>query len=233
MSLSKLHSLSILIPTYNDEQTIEDVVIKAKDMARNVAHKFEIIVLNDGSTNTVPLLLKHLQDKVPELRILTHTHNQGYGAAIKDLYYAGKYQWIVTLPGDGQIDPSEVKKLLIGTTKADMILGKREIRNDHIKRRLQSKTYNLLLKIFFHIPTTDVNTIRLMKKEIMDNITLTSSSPFVDAELVLKSVANHYRLLEVSIVHKARITPGATGGRMLTSILPTIVELFRYWLVQR
>jgi len=223
-----LSSLSILIPAYNVSETLPHVLEKAKTMGKSIAKKIEIVVVDDGSTDETPTLLKALQKKIPELRVITHVHNQGYGMSIKDLYYAGTMDWMVTLPGDDQIDPFEVVKLEKNRGDHDMIMGKREIRNDHIKRKIQSKTYNFLLKLFFNIPTTDVNTIRLMKQEIMKKVKLTMTSPFVDAELVLKTNQKGYSISEVPIVHKARITPGATGGKFFQTILPTVIDLLSY-----
>lgn len=223
-----LSSLSVLLPTYNDEATIELVISRADQMARSLAEKYEIIVINDGSTDKTPILLKALQKKIPKLKILTHQINQGYGVSIKELYYAGGMDWLVTLPGDNQIDPFEVVTLSKSALVADMILGKRKKRGDHFKRRLQSQTYNALLKLFFNISTSDVNTIRLMKHDIMKKVHLIMTSPFVDAELVLKAQQSGFTIIEVPIAHKARTTPGATGGKFFQTILPTIYDMIQF-----
>ncbi|MCX8008778.1 MAG: glycosyltransferase family 2 protein [Patescibacteria group bacterium] len=221
-----LPSLSILIPAYNVEKTVRDVLEKAHDVGTSIAKQFEIIVLDDGSTDETPNILKTIPWK--ELKIITHKKNQGYGITIKNLYYAGSMAWLATLPADDQIDPEELRKLEPFHTKADMILGKREIRHDHIKRKIQSKTYNYLLKLLFNIPTTDVNTIRLMKKEMLKTIKLTTQSAFVDAELVLKAHKQGYKILETPILHKPRTTPGATGGKFFATILPTIRDMIQF-----
>jgi len=223
------NSLSILIPAYNIEETIELVVVHAQKMGKSIAKKLEIVVVDDGSTDTTPQILKTLQKKIPELRIVTHQQNQGYGMSIKDLYYAGTMEWLLTLPGDDQIEPDEAKKLVPYADRYGMILGKRKKRGDHLFRIIQSKTYNALLKVLFNIPTTDVNTIRLMKQEIMKNVTLTMTSPFVDAELVLKTNRLHYPILEVEIEHKPRKTAGATGGKFFKTILPTFIDVLSFF----
>lgn len=223
-----LPSLSILLPTYNDEQTIAQVLRKAASMGKKLAKKFEIIVINDGSTDHTPKILHSLQKEIPQLQILNHSQNQGYGISIKELYYAGTMAWLVTLPGDNQIDPAEVIKLEREHETADMILGKRQKRGDHIKRQIQSRTYNFLLKLFFTIPTSDVNTIRLMKREVMNHVNLQMTSAFVDAELVLKASKMGYKIKEVPILHKARTTPGATGGKFFKTIFPTISDMLRF-----
>ncbi len=227
-----LQSLSILIPAYNVVETLPTVLEKARKAGRSITTELEIVVVDDGSTDGTPELLKKLQKQWKELKVITHTHNQGYGMSIKDLYYAGTHQWLVTLPGDDQIDPAEILKLEPSHTKADMIMGKRQIRNDHIKRKIQSKTYNFLLKFLFRIPTTDVNTIRLMKQEIMKHVILKMKSPFVDAELVLKAHKQGYTITEVPIIHKPRITPGATGGKFFQTILPTVSDMISFLMIQ-
>lgn len=88
--------------------------------------------------------------------------------------------------------------------------------------------YNTLLRLLFDIPTTDANTIRLMKREILDHITLRATSAFVDAELIIAARNAGYTIVEIPIAHKPRTTPGATGGKFFATILPTIQDMIAY-----
>jgi len=206
-------------------QLLEEV----RKIGRVLTKDLEIIVVDDGSLDDTPQILAAYQKEWRELRIITHAVNKGYGYSIRDLYFAAAKEWMVTLPADNQIDAKEVLKLVEYVKDADMILGKRQIRGDHVMRRIQSRTYNKLLHLLFHIPITDVNTIRLMKGEIIKQIPLVYTSPFVDAELIIRATYKGYKVIEVPILHKARVTAGATGGKFFTSIWPTFKDMMIFF----
>ncbi|MFZ2024665.1 MAG: glycosyltransferase family 2 protein [Microgenomates group bacterium] len=222
-----LSSLSICIPAYRDEQTIRHIVLRAKETAKKYAKKFEILVINDASPDGLTSVLATLSSRIPELRVITHQVNQGYGKTIKELYYGGRYDWLFTLPGDGQFEPLELVKMLPYTTRYDMVIGLRKHRHDSDKRKQQSAFYNALLRLFFSLSTRDVNSIRLMRRRMLKNIQLTSSSAFVDAELAIDALQHGYRIVEVPIRHEKRKTTGASGGK-LSVILPVIWDMLRY-----
>jgi glycosyltransferase involved in cell wall biosynthesis len=226
----KLSSVSILIPCYNVQETIEGVITEALDMGNKNAQKIEIIALDDASTDSTLSILRGLQRKIPTLSILVHTHNKGYGAAIKTLYHKGKYAWLFSLPGDGQFSAKELLKLIPLSYHADMILGWRKNRHDTTIRRVQSKIYNGLLHMLFGVSVHDVNTIRLVKRSLIQSISLVSSSAFVDAELTIKAKQQGYRIQERAITHKKRQSKGATGGKVFKTIIPTIVDMVRFGL---
>jgi len=226
-----LSSLSICIPAYRDEQSIRHVVLGAKKIAKKYAKKFEIRLINDASPDGLSAVLQELSSRIPELRVITHQVNQGYGKTIKELYYGGRYDWLFTLPGDGQFEPIELVKLLPHTKHCDMIIGLRKHRHDSEKRKQQSAWYNALLRLFFALPTHDVNSIRLMKKSMLKTIRLTSESAFVDAELAIDAIQHGYKICEVPIRHEKRKTIGESGGK-LSVIVPTILDFFRYVLIK-
>ncbi len=227
----KLSSLSICIPAYRDEHTIRHVVLEAKKIAQHYANKFEIRVINDASPDGLAEVLRDLSSRIPELRVITHQVNEGYGKTIKELYYGGRYDWLFTVPGDGQFEPKEFVKMLPYVASYDMIIGLRKHRHDNEKRKQQSAWYNALLRLFFALPTHDVNSIRLMKKSMLKTIRLTSDSAFVDAELAIDAIQHGYKIYEVPIRHEKRNTTGAGGGK-LSVILPTIMDFLRYALIQ-
>ena len=223
----KLSSLSILIPAYKDEKTISTVIHRALLAGRTYAKKFEIVVLNDASPDRLSLILRTLKRTIPELRIVTHATNQGYGETVKDLYYAGKNAWLFTAPGDYQIDPMELKKFVPYANTADMIIGWRKERNDTQSRKRQSFVYNGLLKLLFGISVHDINSIRLMKRNIFKKRTIISSSAFVDAELTIGAIRDGFQVIETHILHRNRTTRGASGGK-LKIIIPVIIDMFLY-----
>lgn len=225
-SSDKRINLSFLIPSYCDENTIEKTVTEARDIGRKIAAKFEIIVINDASPDNLAAVLTKLLRRIPEMRVITHKENMGYGATIRQLYYAGRYEWLYTTPGDYQIPPSEIMKLLPGIRDADMIIGWRVNREDPASRLRQSMIYNYLLKFLYGLKLHDVNSVRLMKSVIMKNVKLVTYSAFVDAELTITAIARGYQVSEVPIGHRARFGGEETaGGGKLKTILPVIRDM--------
>ncbi len=223
----RLRSLSILIPAYNVDHTIKKVVTDAYTVGKKVTDNLEVIVTDDASSDTTGKVLRDLKRKAPNLRIITHTVNQGYGKTIKELYRSGRSEWLFSLPGDDQFDAKELLELIPADKHADMILGWRENRHDSTRRLIQSKTYNSILNTFFHLNLHDVNTIRLMRRSALQSIPLKSDSAFVDAELAIRLRRKNLKITEIPIHHKMRKDVGATGGKFLATIYPTIVDIVR------
>lgn len=212
-------NISFLIPCYNDGKTIRWAIEEAVAMGKS-----EIIVIDDGSTDASAKILKNLKG----ITLIIHSKNEGYGKTIKELYYAGRSEWLFTVPGDYQVGAKELTKLLPYTQDADMIIGWRKERKDPISRLIQSKIYRYLLWFLFGVKLHDVNSVRLMKKEILKKIHLSSDSAFVDAELAIRSQKAGYKIFEVPIHHRASVKKGRGGGGKWWTIIPTIWEMIKF-----
>jgi len=230
----KLSSLSFCIPAYKDEETITAVVTDAVRVGREIADSFEIIVINDKSPDGMGKVLADLVKKTKELRVITHSVNAGYGGTIRELYYAAKKEWLFTVPGDNQIPVSEIRKLLPACDHADMIVGNRIWRHDPKARLRQSWIYNTLVRFLFRVKVKDVNSVRLMRTSLLKTIKLTKTSAFVDAELIIRAIRAHFRVVNAPIEHLARSggETGAGGGKWST-IGPTIADMIGFWILQR
>lgn len=240
--MTSLSSLSILIPAYNDEATIDQVMKEAIAVGRHVAKKFEIVVVNDGSNDMTGSRLVSLAKNYKNIRVITHRTNQGYGRTIKELYYAGRNDWLFTIPGDYQIGARELETILIRFPELrdpkfresgkgrDLILGWRVRRNDPMNRLLSSWIYNTMLGLLFHITIHDVNSVRLMRRAILKNIQLTSDSAFVDAELIIRAKQQGFTIAEVPVSHRARSDGASGGGNQWATMAATIVEMLRFFL---
>lgn len=221
-------TISFLIPAYNDEATIARVIAEAGEVGRRVAKTFEIIVINDGSRDETRTVLVTLGKKVGELHVITHPVNQGYGRTIKELYYAGKFEWLFTIPGDYQVGPRELEKLTPQTRNADIILGWRVKRNDPSDRIFVSWVYNTLLRLLYGVTLHDINSVRLMRRSILKDMKLRSSSAFVDAELVIRAKRLGYTVIEIPISHRPRAGGERGGGNQWRTMWETVVEMVRF-----
>lgn len=226
-----MESLTFIIPAFNDGATIETVVRKTVDTGRRLGILFDILVIDDASTDGTAKILSRLTNQIKELSVITHAANAGYGQTIKELYQKARHAWLFSIPGDYQIEPGEVTKLWPRRKSGDMIIGWRRLRRDSPARLRQSHIYNTLLRVMFGLTIHDINSVRLMKTSIIKSVRLTTSSAFVDAELVIVAKRAGFRIAEFPIAHRARPDGSVEGGGgRLTTILPTIRDMIVFLL---
>src|ERR1035437_10684192 len=128
--VNKLPELSIFFPFWNEEKNIEQVIKKAIPVAKKLAGKWEIIIVDDGSSDKTLAIARSLQKENPNLVIVSHNKNRGYGAALKSGFEKASYEFIVFNDGDGQFDFSQVTKFIEKIDKADIVIGFRKKRLD-------------------------------------------------------------------------------------------------------
>ena len=110
--MEKLNELSLFFPAYNEEANLENTIEKAVPVLKKVAGKYELIIVNDGSKDKTGEVAAKLAKKYSFIRVITHSSNRGYGAALKSGFYKSKYDWIIFTDADGQFDFSEVTKFI-------------------------------------------------------------------------------------------------------------------------
>jgi len=221
-----INSVSVIIPAYNDETTVERLITDTDSLLKGMCGDYEIICTNDGSKDGTLATLERLKKGVPTLNIINHEVNRGFGATIRELYYAGKKDLIFSLPGDYQYAPKELIPMAGGLNNYDLVIGHRVKRNDPLRRKLQSHVYNFMLRTLYGIRHKDVNSIKLFKRAILEKVDLKSKTAFVDAELCIRAELAGFRVGEVAIEHLPRLSQGASGGK-LSVIWETFSDLVK------
>ena len=178
-----LTSVSLIIPAYNDEETVGRLIDDGDALLSQIASDYEIIVVNDGSKDHTLDVIQGRAEVNPHVKVINHPINKGFGYTIRELYLAGTKDFIFSLPGDYQYAPKELVKMAKGLDDYDFVIGLRLHRNDPPRRKFQSKIYNLMLRTFYGHKHKDVNSIKLFRRAILERIQLRSQTPFVDAEL--------------------------------------------------
>ena len=208
-----LSSVSLIIPAYNDEETVGRLIDDGDALLSEVCSDYEIIVVNDGSKDRTLEVIQDRADTNPHVKLINHPVNKGFGQTIRELYMAGTKEFIFSLPGDYQYAPKELLAMAEGLKTHDFVIGLRVNRNDPPRRKMQSKVYNLMLRTFYGHRHKDVNSIKLFRKSILERITLQSYTPFVDAELCIRAERAGFKVIELPIEHLPRTTQGASGGK--------------------
>ncbi len=226
-----LQSLSIFFPCYNDGGTIGSLVIAAWETAKQVADDYEVIVVDDGSTDMSRLVLQQLQKEYPEhLRLVFHEHNRGYGGALRSGFSASSKEWVFYTDGDAQYDPRELLRLVEKVRPdVDVVQGFKIKRHDPLHRIIIGRVYHWIVKILFNLKIRDVDCdFRLIRKSALDRIRLTQDSGVICLELVRKLQSSGARFEEVGVSHFFR-TYGKSQFFNFRRIFAVGVGVMRLW----
>ena len=221
-------NVSLFFPAYNDEATIRTVAEQGLELLAGYATKFEIIIVDDGSPDRSGEIADELAVEHPGIvRVIHHRQNRGYGAALRTGVAACRYDWICMVDGDNEYSVSDLRKMLEIRDFYRLIIAFRYKKLYSTRRIFISFVYNALLRRIFRTPFRDVSTgIRTFHRSILTEIELTSDSPFIGAELSIKTMLRGYPVGELGI----QTFPRSFGSGSTTSyknILRTIRDLMR------
>jgi glycosyltransferase involved in cell wall biosynthesis len=180
--------ISVFFPAFNDEKTIGALVSQALDLLPRLTDDYEVVVINDGSTDSTQEILEELARKSKHLKLVRHERNLGYGAALRSGFTHTSKELIFYTDGDGQYDVLEMPKLLLLMTRdREVVNGYKIRRSDAAYRKIAGAVYNRLAHLLFSLPIRDVDCdFRLIKRSAIRSIDLTSSGASVCIELIYK-----------------------------------------------
>lgn len=229
----RISSISAVFPAYNDGGTIASMVAAAWVALRQVTEDFEIIVVNDGSADYTSVMLEEVSTRYSELRVITHSSNQGYGAALRTGFSAAKKDWVFYTDGDSQYNPLELVTLVDALCDGvDVVNGYKLTRNDSWMRILIGRAYHYFVKFLFSIRIRDVDCdFRLIPRIILEEVELKSNSGAICLELVKKIQDAGYIFAEVPVNHYSR-KYGVSQFFVPWRILRTLHQLAGlYWML--
>lgn len=228
---NKIEELSIFFPFWNEEKNVESVVKKAIPIAKEKAKVWEILMIDDGSSDKTFSICKRLALSDPQhLRAISHQPNRGYGAALREGFDNVAYDFVVFNDGDGQFDFSEIDKFIRKIKHADIVIGFRKKRRDHPIRRMLMWLLKIWDFIFFGFYFKDIDCgFKLFRKNALSKISpLKSEGAMITTEILAKARKAKLRIAEVEVRHYPRIYGDQSGGN-LRVIVRAIRESFMLW----
>lgn len=230
MTPKRLKQLSVFFPFYNEEANIAAQTQEALKVFPQFAQKLEIILVNDGSADKTGSIAQKLAQKNPQVKVVNHQINQGYGAAVKSGFAASRYDWIFFSDGDQQFDLAEIAKLIPYTDQADLVIGYRQKRADTFIRLLNAKLFNLLIRLLFGLRVKDIDcAFKLIKKDVVTKLDLKSDGALVSSELLIKAQKAGYKIAQVPVSHYPRQKGNPTGAnpKVIFKAFYDIVSLWK------
>ena len=229
-----INELSVFLPCYNEESNLANTFNKTIPILSEVAAKWEVIIINDGSKDKTGDIALELQERYPDqVKVVTHNPNRGYGAAFKSGLYNSSLQWIALIDADGQFDFNDIRNLVKkqNDTNADMVIGYYLGRKVPPVRIIGSKVWQLFVFILFGRWVTDTDCgFKLISKKIVDTIPKLEAErgPFITSEFLIKSKRAGFKIVETGVHHFERAGGEATGTK-LNVVIAGFCDLFRLW----
>ena len=224
---SNKYSLSIFFPCYNEEDSIETLVGKTVETASKITSDYEIIIVNDGSSDKTGQIADRLAEQNGQVRVVHHETNSGYGAALQTGFRTATKDLVFYTDGDGQFDIGELPKLMPLITECDIVSGYRINRQDGSIRKLNALCWGTLVCILFKMRVRDIDcAFKLYKREIFDNIERQSTGALIDAEILARALRKGYTIKQIGVKHYPRLAGTQTGAN-LSVILRAFKELFK------
>lgn len=223
-------SLTMFFPCFNDAATIGSLVAGAHLVGTESGRDFEILVVDDGSRDASLAILEALREKYPDLRVVAHGTNRGYGAALRSGFAAAKKDLVFYTDGDGQYDVLELKRFLpVLQEGVDVVNGYKIARSDPFHRIVIGKVYLALMRILFRFHVRDVDCdFRLIRRSALERIALRHSSGVICLELVKKLELAGFRFVDFPVHHYHRVA-GKSQFFNFRRLFATGVNILRLW----
>jgi glycosyltransferase involved in cell wall biosynthesis len=224
--------LSVFFPAYNDSGTIASLVITALHAARRLTPDFEIIIVDDGSADATAEIVDELSRTYPEVKVVHHAGNRGYGAALRSGFQAATRELVFYTDGDAQYDPAEMAVLWDAFDEGiDLVNGYKISRSDPLHRIVIGRVYHHTVKLLFGLKVRDVDCdFRLMRRSIFEAVSLEKSSGVICLEMMKKIQDAGFRIAEVPVHHYHRAF-GRSQFFNFKRLFKTAVDVAKLWFV--
>ncbi len=218
-------SVSLVLPAFNEAANLKVGLGDAVRVMEALGRTFEIIVVDDGSADGTAELVGEHGRLDPRVRLIRHSKNCGYGAALRSGFQAAAHELVFFTDADLQFDLEELGPLLDLARHHDVVIGYRAPRRDPWNRRLNAWAWGKLVNRAFSLQVRDVNcAFKVFHRALLQSIELRAEGAFVNTELLAVLRARGCSIREVPVTHRPRVH-GVQTGANAGVVLRAFVEL--------
>ena len=223
--------LSVFFPAYNDSGTIASMVVTAVLTARQLTPDYEVVIVNDHSSDATGEILEELARMYPRVRVVHHPQNRGYGGALQTGFATATKPLLFYTDGDAQYDPREMVLLWERMRDdVDLVNGYKVSRSDPVHRILIGRMYHHAMKRLFGLRVRDIDCdFRLIRRTVFDRVRLTMTSGAICLEMMKKIQDAGFGIVEVPVHHYHRAY-GKSQFFNFPRILRSLRDVAKLWL---
>lgn len=208
--MSSSLQLSIVFPAFNEQANIINSINSVINLH---LPSFEIIIVDDGSTDKTADLVKEIQLKEPSIKLVQHGSNRGYGAALVSGFHNSKGQYIFFTDADQQFNLNELHELWKFREQAKIIVGYRYPRQDPPHRKFNAWAWGRLVRVATGIRVQDINcAFKLFHADVLSDMNLESTGAFINSEFLAKAMSKGHKIIELPVTHYPRVAGEQTGA---------------------
>jgi len=217
-------SISIALPCYNEEANIERTVEDLLSWFEEDQIDGEIVAVNDGSRDRTGEILARLAKEHPQVKVVVHEKNRGYGSAVRSGMDAGTKEWIAFMDSDGQFKARDFRKLLPLAKEYAIVTGRRRKRADPLIRKLNAKGFAFLNLAILGIWVRDINcAMKMFRRDVWQKIRPEfATGALFNAETFYRAKLHKIPWQQVFVEHYPRVYGQQTGAK-----LSVIFRMFR------
>lgn len=225
----RTHSVSFVLPAYNEEENVTKAIEDTVAVASVHCSQFEIIVVDDGSADRTAALVEEAASRHPQVRLVRHAENMGYGHALRSGFSNATLDFVFYTDTDNQFDMGEFPLVLAWADQADVVAGFRKVRRDPLMRRANAWCWNRLVRALFYVPVRDIDcAFKLYRREPLAAVTVESRGAMIDTEIMVKLARRGSAIVEVGVTHLPR-TAGTARGAKPAVIVRALGEVWRMY----
>ncbi len=226
-------SVTLFYPMYNELKSVEPMTRKALQVMQTVADDFEILIVDDGSSDGSEKIADELAQSDPRIRVIHHEGNKGYGQALRTGWANASKDIVIYTDCDEPLDLWLIGEALDHLEGHDMLIGYRLNRWEGWRRFIYSKGYNGLVRLLFGVRVQDINfSFKIIRRELLQKLRLGAGSVFIDGELLAEAMRYHPRIYQMPVQYLPR-KHGASHFDSVRAATYTLEEIWAYWLRRR
>ena len=210
--------LSLALLNYNEKETLETAAQLCSDTLERLGCSYELVIVDDGSTDSSRGIIAEVCERLPHCRSILHPRNLGIGEGIRTCYFEARGEWATWFPADLQADPRELPRLVTHLADCDALITYRDPakRNETRKRKFISAAERFLVWSMFGVHLRDLHWIRFFRRSLLEQMTLSSTTPFIDKEMSLAATRMGARINQVELLDQPRQAGEPKGARFGT-----------------